>query len=622
MINEKTHIILCNGASLSKEVSDNCHLLKLTYNPEDKDHLVNIKLPHFVRDLNCYFPDRIKDLLEIAGYIYAADRLIKRGGTDQLEYHSWARNLEFVIKVRDFDFWNDSLIKELLKNALLFVSGDNSYTFSFEPGAMSFGQLNLFDQEGFLPEKKNTPTITLFSGGLDSLAGIIQTLETTSNDLILVSHRSNNPGVTKTQDSIFNKLIRDYPGRINYFWFECNLKKRAIEETQRTRIFLYTTIAYSLASIYDTQQITVFENGITSINFSKRADLINARASRTTHPKTLFHLKGFFSAINNKTVEIQHPFLFKTKTDIFEIIHQYNKHDYISLSVSCTKTFLKFENNSRASHCGGCSQCIDRRFAAFASGLQEYDAIYDFDLTKNSFQKEDTKKQLYDYIKLAYTFSKFNLDSFYYEMQDILVDLADYIDGSSEYEKVNKIFELCNRHFQQISKAFGILRSLEDPFRPKIPNSFFTFIEDREYFKEPIEQLIKVISEKLKVSIPEAFNTEKPKNENSLNDMINAILLSEKENYSREFPAVRFSFSKVIPDHSINNLDLFIETKYLRGKTSKSTITDGIASDITKYPEDKFKLFIIFDPERKIANDNLFAQDFERKPKCKICIIR
>ena len=97
--------------------------------------------------------------------------------------------------------------------------------------------------------------------------------------------------------------------------------------------------------------------------------------------------------------------------------------------------------------------------------------------------------------------------------------------------------------------------------------------------------------------------------------------MKEKDDYKREFPAVEFSFSKVIPDHSFNGAKVFVEAKYLRGKTAKSTITDGIAADITKYPEDKYKLFIVYDPERKITNDENFKRDFEKKPKCKICII-
>lgn len=620
---ERTHIVLCSDATLPEQIGklDGISIHQLSYDPNSSSFNVNIELPHFYKLLSVYIPDRIKDLLEIAGYIYAADRTIKRGCPDDLEYHSWARNLHFVFKVRDLEFWNLPLTAKLLSEALLFVSGDNNINFTFEGGGHDIGQLNAFDIVGIEPEIKGKSNIALFSGGLDSLAGVLDTLENSSNDLILVSHRAN-PGTTKTQNGIYNRIKKDYPNRIKYFTFNCTLKNRALEETQRTRIFLYSSIAFSLASIYKEKEILIFENGITSINFSKRADLINARASRTTHPKTLFHLKEFFSHVAEKRFDIKHPFLFNTKTDIFNLLHKYKRHNYINSTVTCTKTFQKFNNNSNATHCGGCSQCIDRRFAAFASGLDKYDAIYDFEISKDSFTFDEAKTHLCDYVKLAFNFENESLNSFYYDKLEVVSELVEYIEGEDVTEKVEKLYQLCKKHFQQVHLAIKRILSLEDPSKPKIPNSFFTFIDKREYFKDPVERFVEKISEKLRIAIPEAFNTEKPRSENSLNDYINSYLLSKKDDYEREFPVVRFSIGKTVPDHSFNGNNLFIETKYLRGKTAKSAITDGIAADITKYPDDQFKLFIIYDPERKISNDETFSRDFEKKPKCKICIIR
>lgn len=300
----------------------------------------------------------------------------------------------------------------------------------------------------------------------------------------------------------------------------------------------------------------------------------------------------------------------------------YNKHNYINSTVTCTKTFQRFEHHSSATHCGGCSQCIDRRFAAFASHLEHVDAIYNFEISKDSFQLDEAKTHLCDYIKLAFNFSTDSVDNFIYEKAEVLSELTEFIDGTDEYEKVERIFELCKKHFQQIHFSIKRILSLEDPTKPRIKNSFFTFISDREYFKDPVELFVERISEKLSKAIPEAFNTEKPKSENSLNDYINSYLMSERSDYEREFPVVKFSFSKTVPDHSFNGCNLFIETKYLRGKTAKSSITDGIAADLIKYPEEKFKLFVIYDPERKISNDETFKKSFEAKPKCKICIVR
>ena len=38
------------------------------------------------------------------------------------------------LKFRDFDFWDTHDVKEKLKEALTFMSGDRAYHFTFQPG--------------------------------------------------------------------------------------------------------------------------------------------------------------------------------------------------------------------------------------------------------------------------------------------------------------------------------------------------------------------------------------------------------------------------------------------------------------------------------------------------------
>ena len=43
---------------------------------------------------------------------------------------------------------------------------------------------------------------------------------------------------------------------------------------------------------------------------------------------------------------------------------------------------------------------------------------------------------------------------------------------------------------------------------------------------------------------------------------------------------------------------------------------------MTKYPEDCFKAFIVFDPNRSISDDDDFRDGFEKKGMCKVHVIR
>ncbi|MEP1305009.1 MAG: hypothetical protein ABJM22_03880, partial [Balneola sp.] len=344
MSSSTPNIILCNGASRPSNLSPHKKEILLEYDPESPNINVNIPLPKLVGKVY-HIDDRIKDLLEIASYIFAADRMVKRGTTSQVEYQSWSRSFHFAVKVRDFEFWNQGIVKNKLQEALVFMTGDKSYEFTFQKGH-STPKRGFFDEKEFQFKPQNANSVLLFSGGLDSLAGVIDRLETTQDDVFLISHVSQS-GTGKTQKQLFNAIDSFYPNRCEHYKFKSNLKgNSAQEETQRTRSFLYSSIAFAIASSFSQKRFFFYENGITSINFSKREDLINARASRTTHPKTLGLLSELFTLINESEITIEHPFMLMTKTDVLSLISKYGKANLINSTVSCSKTRFKLQNST------------------------------------------------------------------------------------------------------------------------------------------------------------------------------------------------------------------------------------------------------------------------------------
>lgn len=616
-------VVLCNGADLPEGlVSRTAHEpLNLEYRQSEKNEPnVKIHLPDFVRDV-FFLPPRILDLLEIAAYVFAADRSTFRGAKNALEYQSWARSFHFVVRVRDHEFWQNSLASRKLCEALSFMSGDREYNFDFQPGH-STSPTSLFDSEEFKVEPQTNNSVVLFSGGLDSLAGIVERLETTDEQICLVSHRSQ-PGMERTQNRLLRALNDRYPDHLKHYKFKCSLKGvRAREETQRTRGFLYAVIAYALShTLSKDKTFFVYENGVTTINFPKRQDMVNARSSRTTHPKTIALLEGFFSEVEESRVRALTPFLWKTKTDVFRIITDRGQEDLITSSVSCSKTF---QNLEQATHCGQCSQCIDRRFAAYGAEVDGIDesGIYAADFIQQSVEGE-VKTTLVDYVRQVRDFATWNIDHFYTEMLDELVDLTDHISDLSDEEAVEHISKLCRRHGQQILEAIGRIRSTHDDLSRKIvEGSFLHIVNDREYLKKPVLLLVSDICGRLSDALPVAFQRELPTNENHLNDMVSAILRSSNDKFEREHPFVRFSLAHAVPDHSLNGNDLFIESKYIRNSTTPSRVSEGLAADLTKYPDESHILFLIYDPNRSIPDDSRFRADFERGNRCTVCIVR
>lgn len=259
----------CNGAS-DKELTDP---RPLEYRLEYPTRNVNIGLAPFVKNV-LHIPPRTLDLLELAAYTYAADRLVTRGRRSAVEYHSWSRRIHLRTKVRDLDFWQRSDVQEALSRCLRFMTGDEEFSFSFEGGHVT-APTSLFDREEFKhPAEPRDTEVTLFSGGLDSLSGVMRTLARTDRSLVLVSHHGQ-PVVKGVQTRLAKALEARHPDRVHHYGFTCTFTGvRAAEETQRSRSFLYTSIGFAICQALQSKALTVYENGVTSLNLRRCATFL------------------------------------------------------------------------------------------------------------------------------------------------------------------------------------------------------------------------------------------------------------------------------------------------------------------------------------------------------------
>ncbi len=624
MSNKAPVLVLCNGSSASGIISKEYRKkIVLNYLQQgDTPANVRIGLPAYVRSVN-HLPDRVLDLLELSAYVYCVDRMVSRGQTKAVEFQSWSRLFHFVVKVRDYDFWSREDVSRRLSSILRFMTGDLQYEFSFQPGH-STPKTGLFDDSCFQLEKSSNLSIALFSGGLDSLAGTIQHLKKTGEQLCLVSHQSQT-GTVRTQERLVTALQNHYPGRISHYKFRCNLTGSVIraEETQRSRAFLYTSIAYAIGHAYDIDRFFIYENGVTSINFPRRQDLSNARASRTTHPQTVTGLQQLFSLIRERPIMIDVPFLWKTKTDVVKLLMNSSHPMLMPSSVSCSKTY---QNLGQATHCGGCSQCVDRRFAAYGAKADDIDAtgIYATDIITSEIKDTEVKTTAVDFVRQAKEFGTYNVDHFYAELTSELSELIDYLPGpEGEFEKIEQVWNLCRRHGDQVAYAMKRMREVhENLYTPIEHNSLLSLISGREYLKDPLERLVESLCELLLPAVGKMFSSQKPKHESDLNVKISALLESHRIELIQEHPAISFAGGHTVPDHGSNHIDVFIEAKYIRQRTSPSRASEGMAADMTKYPQDIHILFVVYDPERAIKDDHRFKNDFEKRGRCTVLLIR
>ena len=92
---------------------------------------INRKIEDIEKRMVADIPDHLQDLLDIATYVFVADRMVRRGGATLPNMGSdWRRRFRFSIAVREPERWNTPDVKTALEDLLGFLSGDH-FRFDF-----------------------------------------------------------------------------------------------------------------------------------------------------------------------------------------------------------------------------------------------------------------------------------------------------------------------------------------------------------------------------------------------------------------------------------------------------------------------------------------------------------
>jgi hypothetical protein len=319
---------------------------------------------------------RLIDFLEIASYVYSADCASLRGKkwTDDDSTEPWSRDLSFVIPVREPGFWARQEIQGLIEKILNFLSNDK-YSFTFVPIEQDRPAQPYFEFGDLKGWPFHAPDrVIMFSGGLDSLAGAVESA-VTGGTLLLVSHRSVST-IDARQNLLFQELQKLYPDQLLRVPVWVNkAEKFGREPTQRTRSFLFSALGTLIAQSVQAKGVRFFENGVVSLNLPLAKEVLRARASRTTHPLALHLLSRLCATITETDFQDDNPFLFKTKTEVVGSLATHKAERLIGFTCSCAHSMFQTKTQR---HCGRCSQCTDRRFAMLAAKLQSFDSTADY----------------------------------------------------------------------------------------------------------------------------------------------------------------------------------------------------------------------------------------------------
>lgn len=309
-------------------------------------------------------PAPLADLVDVAVAVYVADRLCRRHPKSAPRSEPlWQRRLHVEVPVRDPARWTDDGLAGKLSELLGFLT-DDEWTFGFasrSPDAArpSEAQPSLFRERPPAPA-----SAALFSGGLDSLAGLVARLAAHPSETVVAFSGRTNKRIGAPQRSLIAELGRAFPGRIRPVSVQFGLAERPRgaydqeESSQRTRGFVFQALGAVTARMAGLDRLAIYENGVGAINLPYTGAQLGSQATRAAHPVTLRLMSALLSRAFGEPFEVELPYAFTTKGELCVALREAGLGRLARDSVSCDG----FPQRAKyAAQCGVCLSCVLRR---------------------------------------------------------------------------------------------------------------------------------------------------------------------------------------------------------------------------------------------------------------------
>jgi 7-cyano-7-deazaguanine synthase in queuosine biosynthesis len=301
------------------------------------------------------------DLLFLSAIVYATDKLVPRAEG----YDNWQRELTVSVPVADPSAWRNARAE--LESSLSFLTGDVwRFRFSQRDKRLWYRM-----QRKSRAIKRCRPSevaaVSLLSGGLDSLIGVIDLMEETTGKVICVGHHDYSGGDQKAQSRLFKHIESVYPGRA--YPLQIFSGAKGSEDSHRSRSFLFLGMGSYVASRLGVNTLTMPENGMIALNPPLTPARRGSCSTRTAHPHFVDQFNSLLAAIGVDVV-VSNPYVAMTKG---EMAQQCRNGALLKMaapdSVSCGKSgrFRTWCRNCPPGTrgCGCCVPCLYRRAAMF-----------------------------------------------------------------------------------------------------------------------------------------------------------------------------------------------------------------------------------------------------------------
>lgn len=316
------------------------------------------------------------DFLLLASAVYALDKSFSRDASTD----GWTRTFSLTTPVSDQAPWRTA--RPHLVETLHFLTGDN-WALKFTPQ-----NAQVLRPERTRGRRSSASTVQLggdsvclFSGGLDSLVGAIDLLESSTARILLIGHHDGDMGGPfGDQRAILGRLRAAYPRRISSVLVRIGQMGGGTEMTLRGRSLLFIALGvFAAGALGSTISVVIPENGTIALNVPLTPSRRGSCSTRTAHPDYLHKLGCALEQLGLRN-PILNPLSMKTKGEVVaQCLNPQLLREIAPLSVSCAKRSHRREwirRNARS--CGRCMPCIYRRSALHTIGLDT--EVYGIDI--------------------------------------------------------------------------------------------------------------------------------------------------------------------------------------------------------------------------------------------------
>ena len=319
------------------------------------------------------------DLFLLAAAAYCVDKVSPREETAD----GWTRDLGLSVPVAT----SGQFPSGSFGRALSFLTGDRWRIATHQAEIDPLAALPVLVPT--VPPIVDIDAVSLFSGGLDSLCGVIDLLEADPGlRLGLVAHYDG--GQAQSKQTLLHQRLADTYGAhrvvLRRLWLRPaahdarrgHVSPPTAENTTRGRSLLFLAAALTMASsVSPHTPVYLPENGYIALNVPLTRARIGSASTRTTHPHFL-QLLGEATRAAGVANPLINPCSLQTKGEM--MLNSRNPkllRELAPLTVSCSHPEAARMQERPQGNCGYCFPCLIRRSSLAVAGWDDEDYAWD-----------------------------------------------------------------------------------------------------------------------------------------------------------------------------------------------------------------------------------------------------